>query len=117
MHDPTPPRPIVDAANQQIGEQRINAAGGSINDPGPWLEFFTRYLWELDQSRTRRDDELSHEIDAALTALRQLDERFDLYQHLVSSRLAADASRRRTDRLLAVAALVVAVIALGIAFL
>lgn len=117
MHDPTPPRPIVDANQQQIGEQRINAAGGSINDPGPWLEFFTRYLWELDQSRTRRDDELSHEIDAARKTLANLEELFSAYQRFMSDRLAADATRRRTDRLLAVAALVVAVIALGIAFL
>lgn len=116
---PRKPRATLDAAGQQVGDQQNTAAGGDIhqNDPGPWLEFMRGYLLELDQGRNQRDEALAHEIAEGRKVLAALSREFDYYQRFVSDRLAADAARRTTDRLLAVAALLVAVLALGIALL
>ena len=116
--DGTPRRAALDATGQQAGDQTFgNVAGGDINDPGPWLEFMRGYLHDLDQRRTRRDDELAHELKEARAAVEHLQAMFSAYQRFVSDRFAADATRRATDRLIAVAALLVAVAALGIALL
>lgn len=101
----------LDQSGAQTGDQTYgHIAGGDINDPGPWL----RYLWDLDQARTRRDDELLHEIREGKRAMARLSDEFELYQATIGSRLAALAAEQRTDRLLAVAALVLAVLALAV---
>lgn len=112
---------LHDNRGAQSGDQtHRDSAGGDIittNDPGPWLAFIRSYLHDADQQRTKRDDELAAELVAAQSALDRLSEQFDIYQHFVSNRLAVDAARASTTRLLAVAALVVAVVASGIALL
>ena len=120
MNDvPSPDRQrVVDGTNQQIGEQSFGTVAGgnaTIHDPEPWLVFFRTYLHDIDQGRNRRDEELAHELAEARKALSDLAWQFSDYQRMVSDRFAADAIRRRTDRLFAAATLFVAVAALGIA--
>lgn len=104
----------VDAEGAVFGQVE---GGASINDPAPWLAFFRSYLHDLDQQRTQRDEVLAHEITEARKALSRLASDFADYQRFVSDRFTADAEYRRVTRLLATAALVIAVIALGIAVL
>jgi hypothetical protein len=108
---------IYSAPEQNVGEQENTVAGGNIstNDPGPWLEFVRGYLHDLDQRRTRRDDELGQEIILAHKAMDRLSDEFDLYRDGIRAALTAAMVYARTTRLIAVAALVAAVIAIGVA--
>lgn len=110
---------IYDAGSSQAADQKIEAAGRDIhsNDPGPWLAFIRGYLVELDQQRNKRDDALGQELKDALTALEKLGSQFQLYQRYNGQRLDYLAAEARITRLLAVAALVAAVLAIGLALL
>lgn len=90
-------------------------AGGNIyhRDPDAWA-FVKDYLFRLDQGRAARDDELRAEIAAACEALEVLDREFSIYQRFVSNRFDADVRRAAVDRMIAVAAIVIALAALGL---
>lgn len=102
-----------DAGQGQSGDHTSRDHAGrdiSVNDPEAWL----RYLWDVDQARTRRDDELRHEIGAARAALASLAEQSSLYQHLLANRLTADAQRAAVTRRIAILALALALVALAL---
>lgn len=72
-----------------------------------------RLIDALERSHGVARDELGR----LAKLLGELGERFGMYQQLVSNRMAADARRAATDRLLALAALVLGVVAIGLAVL
>lgn len=107
---------LIDNTGAQSGDHTSrDAAGRDIvsNDPQPWL----RYLWDVDQQRTRRDDELLHEIREGRRAMARLRDEFELYQAAIGNALAAVRERQRTDRILSVVALAIAALALALALL
>lgn len=117
----------ISAGNISGGDQ-ISGSSISVNDPGIWLEFVRDYLWTTDQARTKRDDELAAELVAARRELLDLGREFTIYQagmrnHLDALRqqqqaaLQQLADRARINRLLAVAALLLAAVAVASGFL
>lgn len=111
---------VYDASNAQTGDHTIgNVAGNDvhINDPAVWLDFFKSQLWDMHQARTRRDDEIAHELNQTIEAMGRLQTQFTAYQRFAADRIEVLAARGRTDRLIAVVAAVVAGAALLIGIL